>query len=112
MRASVRCCSEDRRMRRRDFLASLSSIATAGVVALSIVLCFSAETAQAQDRPLPAEIQQLNGKLVRLYHDVDLTGAGKPSMLHAQFLTILLRRAGATVVNSDRERKQPDVVIF
>lgn len=75
----------------------------------------SMETTRAAEHSPPAvpgEVQQFNGKRVRIYHDVDLLGSGKPSALHTQYLTMILQQAGATVTRGAAEEKKPDVVIF
>jgi hypothetical protein len=94
-----------------------------------IVLGLSAATTRADDKPVPAEttaraddktvgteIQQLKGKVVKIYHDVDLLGAGKPSRLHTEYLTMVLGQAGVTVVRNrpdeKKDEKKPDVVIL
>jgi hypothetical protein len=84
---------------------------------LGIVFCLvlTAATKPAQDKApatAPAEVQQLKGKIVQIYHHVDLTGAGKPSPLHTGYLAMVLQQAGATLIRPDEAGKKPDVVIF
>src|SRR5688572_28437609 len=84
---------------------------------LCAVLCFShlVATTRAEGTPppaVPAEVQQLTGKRVQIYHDVDLLGTGKPSLLHTGYLAMILQQAGATVARDSLDGKKPDVVIF
>ena len=77
----------------------------------------STQTTRAAENPqppaVPGEVRQFDGKRVRIYHDVDLLGTGKPSALHTRYLTMILRQAGATVTRGAAEEEKPaDVVIF
>jgi hypothetical protein len=80
------------------------------------MLGLCAATIGADGAAVPAEMPQLKGKLVKIYHDVDLLGTGKPSSRHTQYLAIVLEEAGAKVVrasaNGKGDEKRPDVVIF
>ena len=71
----------------------------------------------ASDQAISDEIRQLRGKVVRIYHGVNLQGAGKPSALHTAYLAMLLGQAGATVVRGSADDMQgqeqrADVVIL
>jgi len=105
------------------------------LMSLCIVLCLFASMTRADDKPVsaapttegegagagevvvPAEVHRLEGKVVKIYYDVDLLGKGEPSVLHTQYLTIVLEQAGVTVqqcrtLNEKKQAQQPDVVIF
>src|SRR5688572_32525454 len=71
-------------------------------------------TARADKQPVSAEIRQLQGKVVKIHHDVDLLGTGKPSILHTHYLRIILQEAGVTVLkdrvhDEKNVQTQPDV---
>jgi hypothetical protein len=98
---------------------------------MCIVLCLSAAVTRGDDKTnpaapttegagevaVPAEVHQLQGKVVKIYYDVDLLRVGKPSILDTQYLAIVLEKSGATVQQTHRlsekqEQAKPDVVIF
>ena len=93
------------------------------LVPFCVVLFLLASAICAQEKApstlpaVPPEIQQLKGKVVRIYHDVNLLGAGKPSGLHTGYLATLLEDAGARLVRVGAnarpdETTVADVVIF
>src|SRR3954447_27013271 len=105
-------------IRRRHMLRHLTPLCVA--IALA-----AAATTFAADKPaaapstaptIPPQVQQLKGKTVKIYEEVNLLGRGTPSPLHTGYLTTLLQQAGATVVRGDLaakpNEKQPDLVIF
>jgi hypothetical protein len=84
---------------------------------LALLVSIAALPAQAAEVPVPAEVAALKGKLVRVWHDVDLTGTGKPSPLHTGYLMIVLKEAGAVVDRGNAfddpfNVRKADVVIF
>src|SRR5688572_23402394 len=86
------------------------------LTSLCVVLCLCSATTRADVKSVPAEVRQLQGKVVKIYQDVDLTGAGAPSSLHTQYLVTLLEQAGAKVVrgrpDEPKDEDKPGVVIF
>jgi len=65
-----------------------------------------------------AVIGPIHGKVIKIWHELDLTGAGKPSPLHTEYVTMLLQQEGATVVHvgsfeaESRDKTKPNIVIF
>src|SRR5688572_19781457 len=106
-------------------LATVCAKLSGGPAMLRQVTCIvvlgaslSAAAARAQDAAapalpaLPAEVQDLKGKRVAIYYDLDLLGTGKPSPLHTQYVSLILQRAGATVLRGGGGQTTFDVVIF
>jgi hypothetical protein len=97
---------------------------TSACVVLSFTIAAAYAAPAATGPAVPAEILALKGKVVRIHHDIDLIGAGKPSFLHTAYLNELLERAGATVMlgsgrrvsaaalEAMKDKKRADVVIF
>jgi hypothetical protein len=93
------------------------------VVCLSLAIArgqhraIAATTTRAADQAVPAEIRKLKGEAVKIYHDVNLLGGEKPSVVHTQYLVIVLEKAGVTVVQSrgvdeKKQEPKPDLVIL
>jgi hypothetical protein len=84
---------------------------------VGIVLIGLVAAARGAEAPVPAEVAALKGKAVRIWHDVDLVGTGKPSPLHTAYLVMVLEEAGAKIarpqdLNDPFNARKPDLVIF